>query len=313
MFDLICFGSATRDIFIDTGLREFKRKIAYEIGSKIPIKKLHMDIGGVGINVAVGTSRMGIKTGYFGKFGDDEASETILKTLKREKIKFLGKKTEGITGYGFILDSYERHRTILTHHGLNDNIKESDVNKSGLKTKWIFLSSLRGDSIKTEEKLVYWAKKHGIKTAFNMDAEVLKKYNVDLKEILSHIDLIIMNKEEAKHLVSGNSSKELTEKISKMGPKIVIVTDGENPVYVQEGNEKYTLKPPKTKVVEVTGAGDAFISGFLSGYIKTQNTELSLKIALANAQSVIQHYGAHNKLLSWKEAITKAHISPQSI
>ena len=313
MFDLICFGSATRDIFIDTGLREFKRKIAYEIGSKIPIKKLHMDIGGVGINVAVGTSRMGIKTAYFGKFGDDEASDAILKILKKEKINFLGKRTKGITGYGFILDSFERHRTILTYHGLNDDIKESEVNKSKLKTKWLFLSSLRGDSIKTEEKLVYWAKKHGIKTAFNMDAKVLRKYNIDLKKILKNIDIVIMNKEEAKHLVSGKTGKELSERISKLGPKIAIVTDGENLIFAQEGDKSYEIKPPRTKIVEVTGAGDAFISGFLSSYIKTRDTSLSLKMAVLNAQSVIQHYGAHNKLLSWKEVMIKVKNRPQSI
>lgn len=302
MFDLICFGSATRDIFIDTGLREFKRNIAYPVGAKIPIKKLHMDIGGVGINVAVGTSRMGIKTAYYGKLGNDEASEAITKILKKEQISFIGSKTKGTTGYGFILDSYERHRTILTHHGLNDNIKESEINKNKLKTKWLFLSSLRGDSIKTEEKLIYWAKSQGIKTAFNMDAKILKKYNIDLKKILKQIDILILNKEEAQHLVQGKTGKELAEKISNLGPKIVIITDGEKTIYAQEGLKKYIINPPKTKPVEVTGAGDAFTAGFLSSYIKTQNTEFSLKIATQNATSVIKHYGAHNILLSWKNA-----------
>ena len=302
MYDIICFGSATRDIFIDTGLKEVGRDIAYPVGAKIPIKKLHIDIGGVGINVAVGTSRMGLKTAYFGKFGDDEASEAISGMLKKEKIEFLGEKTKGITGYGFILDSYEKHRTILTHHGLNDNIKESEVDKSKLKTKWLFLSSLRGDSIKTEEKLVYWAKKQGIKTAFNMDAKVLKKYNINLKKILKQIDVLILNKEEAQHLTPGRTGEELAEKISKLGPKIVVITDGEKPVFAQEGGKKYKLTPPKTKVVEVTGAGDAFTAGFLSSYTKTNDTFFSLKIAAENAKSVVQHYGTHNVLLSWKNA-----------
>ena len=63
--------------------------------------------------------------------------------------------------------------------------------------------------------------------------------------------------------------------------------------------------PHNIKVVERTGAGDAFSSGFLAGWIKTQDIERALKIALANSESEIQYLGTHNKILTWEEANNK--------
>jgi len=302
MYDIICFGSATTDIFIETRLKEINRKIAYPVGAKIPIKKINFEIGGVGVNVAIGLSRMQLKTAYIGKLGDDESGRRVLNCLKKEKVDFLGKKAGGVTGYGFILDSYERNRTILTYHGLADDYKINEINKNKLKTKYIFFSSLRGESIKTEENLISWCKKNKIKVVFNMDARVIRDAKLNLKKILQNIDIIILNKEEAQLLAEGNDAKNLANKIYELGPKIIIITDEKNPAYAFDGNKIYTIKPHNIKVVERTGAGDAFTSGFLASYIKTQDIDKSLKIALANSESVIQYFGAHNKLLTWKEA-----------
>ncbi len=301
MYDVICFGSATTDIFIETGLKEINRKIAYPVGEKIPIKDLKFAVGGVGVNVSVGLSRMGLKSACIGKIGNDESGKRILNCFKKEKVSFLGKKTKGITGYGFVLDSYERNRTILTYHGLIDNYELNEIEKNKLKTKWMFFSSLRGKSIETEEKIIYWCKKNGIKTVFNMDARVLKKSEVNLKRILKNIDVIILNKEEARSLVRGHKKSTLVKKIHNLGPSIVVLTDGKNSLYGFDGNEVYRLKPRRIKVVEVTGAGDAFTSGFLAGYLKTNDVRKSMKIGLRNSESVVQHYGCHNKLLTWKE------------
>ncbi|MBW6442556.1 carbohydrate kinase family protein [Patescibacteria group bacterium] len=306
MYDVICFGSATEDIFIDTGLREVNKKIVYPVGTKIPIKSLNFGIGGVGINVSVGLSRMNLKVAYIGKMGNDEAGSRILDCLKKEKIDFIGTKTQGVTGYGFILDTYERERTILTYHGLTDNFKFNEINKNKIKTKWMFFSSLRGESIKTEDKMVQWCKKNGIKVAFNMDAKVVHKAKLNLDRILKNLDLIILNKEEAQSITKGEDPKTLVRGIHNLGTKMVVLTDGRDPAYAFDGKKIYTLIPHKgIKLVERTGAGDAFTSGFLAGYIKTQDIEKSLKIASLNSESVIQHFGAHNKLLKWDEVNKK--------
>ena len=94
---------------------------------------------------------------------------------------------------------------------------------------------------------------------------------------------------------------------------IVVITDGKNGAQAYDGNFIYSIKSNKVKVVETTGAGDAFASSFLSGMIKKNDIGFALLLARANAESVIQHHGAKNKLLTYKEASKIIQNSSKSI
>jgi ribokinase len=80
----------------------------------------------------------------------------------------------------------------------------------------------------------------------------------------------------------------------------VIITDGDNGVHCLD-DAYYYLKAKKVNVVEATGAGDAFASGFVAGKIQDRNTIYCLKLGMLNAESVIRYKGAKNILLG-KEA-----------
>jgi ribokinase len=113
-FDVITFGSAIVDMFVDTDVSEKKNMISYPVGSKILINNLRFDIGGGGTNTAVAFARLGLKTGYIGKIGDGDGGKKILEMLKAEKIKFLGKQEKGSSGgYSIILDSKDKSRIHL--------------------------------------------------------------------------------------------------------------------------------------------------------------------------------------------------------
>ena len=99
-----------------------------------------------------------------------------------------------------------------------------------------------------------------------------------------------------------NSVKELAMGLMKLGPRLVIVTEGVHGVNAYDGKYLYSVKPYKVKVIHTAGAGDAFTSAFLAVYLKTKDIEKGLRFGNANAASVIQHYGTKHKLLSWREA-----------
>ena len=122
-YDLITVGSATLDVFAETDNETIEihskkgdeKLIAYPLGTKILMNKLDFQIGGGGTNTSVAASKIGLKTAYLGNIGKDTNGEEIIKLLKKEKIDFIGTKTNDLTNYSIILDSYDEDRTILVH------------------------------------------------------------------------------------------------------------------------------------------------------------------------------------------------------
>ncbi len=293
-FDIISFGSAVVDVFVNTDISERKNFISYPIGSKILVKDLKFDVGGGGTNTAVAFSRFGLKTGYIGKIGDDNDGEEILSVLKKEKIKFFGKiEKESISGYSIILDSKEKNRTILTYKGVNDNLSLNEIPK--IKTKWLYLSSMLGKSFETQKKLAQKLKKEGTKIAFNPSSYLIKRK--DLKPVLKLCDVLILNKEEARMLTKD---KDSLLGLHKLTGGIVVITDKNKLISCYDGGKKYPLMPNKIKVVERTGAGDAFAAGFVAGQIVGKSIKDSLRLGLRESESVIKYFGAKNNLLKFK-------------
>lgn len=275
------------DIFVETGLKEKGKFMAYSVGSKIMVKKLLFDIGGGGTNTAVAFARFRLKTGYIGKIDSGIEGKQVSDLLKREGITFLGtinKNPESVGGYSIILDSKENDRTILSYKGVNKKINSSDIKKDKAKTKWLYLSSFLGTSFETQKKFAKEMHKKGVKIAFNPSDYLIKKKN--LKEILKITEILILNHEEAKMLTKN---KNLLKGLRSFGPKIVVITNKDKITYVYDGKNVYSIIPHKIKVVERTGAGDAFAAEFVAGQIVGKSISESLKLALSESESVIKN------------------------
>lgn len=298
-FEVISFGSAVIDTFVNTEIGEKNHFFRYPAGSKILIKDLKFDVGGGGTNTAVAFSRLGLKTGCICDVGDDENGRYILDLLKKEKITFLGEiDKSGMTGYSVILDSKEGERTILTYKGVNDKITLNELNLNVLETKWLYYSSLLEKSFETQKKLAEFMHKKGTKIAFNPSSYIIK--NLDFLPILKICEILIVNKEEAELICRRfkKSRWNLLKSLNELGPKIVLITDKYNPAVCFDGKNKYSITPHKNiKVVERTGAGDAFASGFVAAQIAGLSIKKSLELGLKESESVIQYFGAKNKLL----------------
>ncbi len=296
-FDVVTFGSAVIDIFLDTDIAEKGRFMYYPVGSKLLLKNLRFDIGGGGTNTAVAFSRLGLKTGFVGKIGDDVEGKKILSCLADERVKFLGKTQKNeLSGYSIILDSKENDRTIMTYKGVNNHLAIEDIKLRKIKTKWLYFSSLLEKSFQTQVKTAQILEKKGVKIAFNPSEYQIKK--LDLKPLLKLTTILVLNKEEAELL--AKSKAKLFKELHKLGPKIVVITDKNKPIMASDGIREYSLKPHNVKVVERTGAGDAFASGFVAGQIVGLDMVKSLELGLRESESVIGHFGAKNNLIRMK-------------
>ncbi len=308
-YDVITVGSSTVDVFADSEselikiktMRDTEELIAYPSGSKILIKRLTFETGGGGTNTAVALSRLGLKTAYLGKIGSDENAEMILHILKKNKVDFIGVQKDGVSGYSVILKSLENDRSILAYKGINNKLRYDEIDIKRLNTNWFYFSSMVGDSYTTLELLAKYAEEKGIKITFNPSNYLAEKGPVFLREVLTRTEILVLNKDEANLLVGKWPMKELIKKLMETGPKSVVVTDGKNGAFTINKHFYHVKCSPNAKASETTGAGDAFAATFLAGIIKTGKIEKALQMAQANAESVIQHVGAKNVLLSLKE------------
>jgi len=309
-YDIITMGSATVDVFAHTDPTQSElvnlhhhKDIAYPLGAKILIREMHFFVGGGGTNTAVAFSRLGLRTGFFGKIGKDDNGKTISDCLFNEKVDFVGTYGE-ISGYSIVLDSVEDDRTIFTYKGCNDELRVSDVDFKVLDTKWLYLSSMMKDSFVTQQKVADYARRKGILIAYNPSLYIVKNGASTLKNILKNVEILIFNKEEAQALVQETTDNIMTLlfEVSKLGPSVIVITDGHNGAYCYDTADSvvYSAKPKKVKIVETTGAGDAFSAGFVTGMLLGKDIGLCLKLGMINAESVIQHLGAKNILLDNK-------------
>jgi len=315
MYDVITVGSSTVDAFAETDKKFLKKgKFCFDIGSKILIKDLIFEVGGGGTNSAVALSRLGLKVAYLGKLGRGENSKRILNLLKEEKIDTsLVSRENARTGFSVILDAKGKDRTILTYKGSNEDLAINDLRFEYLNTSWFYFASMTGKSFETQKKLAEYAQEKGIRIAYNPSSYITEKGIAYLKPIINKTELLIMNNEEAAMLSKTKDIKKTLKFLHSQGPRIVVITNGAKDVSIYNGESMFVVKPHKIKVVETTGAGDAFASSFLAGIIKTEDIEFSIQLALVNSESIITHYGAKKNLLKMGEAIRNIKKNPGRI
>lgn len=321
MLDVITFGGITRDIIFATPGGKIvetpenvmeQTLLCFEFGAKIKASETHFSLGGGACNTAVGLKKMGLKTALCARVGKNQEGLIALEQLKKEKVNLslLQKDDKEKMGLSLVvLHEKTGERTLFTYRGANENLKF----KIKDAPKWIYVTSLSGKWQDMLKDIAKFLQKEKTKLMFNPGAAQVSGGRKGLKDIFLRANILLLNKDEAIELVYSDGFRnvdepeELIEIISSWGPEIVVITDGRNGAYAGNENVIYFAEAIKdTKRVDATGAGDSFGSGFLAGYIFSDDLKDALKLGIANSHSVIGYYGAHNKLLEKREAIRKS-------
>ena len=310
MFDIITFGSATRDLFVKSknfkALKDKKfitgKGLCFNLGSKIYLDEIFFATGGGGSNAAVTFTKQGFKVGYMGRIGNDPGGKAIIEELEKLKIKsFVSIDKEYNTPYSIVLSVSARGRTILVYQGASHEMEKKDIPFSKLRARWFYIAGLSGKSAKTLVPIINFAKRNKIKVALNPGAAQLVLGLKGLKSVLSAVDVLVLNKEEGAELtgLSYNKEKEIFKKLDEYVRGIVIMTKGSKGVVVSDGKQLFSAGTFKEKEhIDRTGAGDAFGSGFVAGLIKTAKIEEAIRFGSANGTSIVEQFGAKNGILS---------------
>lgn len=309
MFDVITIGTATRDAFIKSEHFHVDpdhhvlggKGLVMALGAKLEVPELFFSTGGGATNAAVTFARQGKKTACIAVIGDDDFGHAILHDLTKEKVDtgFI-RQEHDTTAFSLLLEPSSGERTVLVHRGVSENLKSSVIPWISINTKWLYVSSLAGN-IALLKRIIAFSRKKGIHIAYNPGGKELKQRDT-LVPLFKHIEVLIANREEASLItgISFEKQKEMFALWDKMSPGINVMSDGRNGVSVSDGTHLYHAGIYKEKkMIDRTGAGDAFGSGFVASLIDYPNDmERAIRLGSANATAKVEGMGAKYGLLT---------------
>jgi ribokinase len=197
------------------------------------------------------------------------------------------------SGYSVIMIATNGERTILNHAG----ISSKTIDLSPIKdVDWVYPTSLAAGGLPLLRQIIDEAEKHNVKVMLNPAGPELANPE-KLKVLLESIDVLCCNKEEMSLLVSGETLEELALHGLNYVP-VVIVSDGPNGVVATDGKTLVRAGMYEdVPVIDRTGAGDAFASGFLSQWSQGKSLKESIIFASANSTAVVSKIGAKGGIL----------------
>ncbi len=300
--DVVCIGAAVVDVFLQGSIFTPKTEAdgeqveEFKLGSKNDIDGVVFSTGGGATNAAVTFCRQGLEAAYLGKVGRDLPGESIRKDLEKDGVNCNWLTTSELgTGYSTLLLAPNGERTILTYRGASTHY---DITKHDLETircKWFYVSSLEGN-FEVLETVFLHAREHDIQVAWNPGKKELEDPH-EVKALLPHVSVLSLNKDEMQLLYPGSSVQELAQAAAKT-VKIAVVTDGPKGLAACDGKKVYVAGMYEdVPVIDRTGAGDAFCSGFTAAILKESNIENAITLGSANSTSVVGKVGAKSGIL----------------
>lgn len=304
MTKILTIGAAVQDVFLSQS-DEFSAVcenphecfMKLTLGAKADVNKIDFSTGGGATNAAVTFARQGLAAEFIGAIGDDPAGHAVLTELDAEGVDTsrVSTSTKYNTGYSVLLLAPNGERTILTYRGASTHYKVDDFAIADSDADWIYLSSMSG-RMDVLDQIFIEAKQQGMKIMFNPGKGELAEID-KLRALLDDVDVLLVNKEEMQKIVEGEDTKELVRHGLHYVPT-VIVSDGPNGVAASDGETLvHAGMYEDVPVVDRTGAGDAFGSGFLSQFAQGKSLKESIIFASANSTSVVTQIGAKPGIL----------------
>lgn len=273
-------------------------------GGKMELDDVELGVGGAGTNVAVGLARLGCLVTSIVKVGVDMFGEKVKEELVAEgvDVSMVQTDSEKRTGISVILVAGDGGRSIMTYRGASSLIEGNKIDFPKVASAdWIQISSL-GGRMDLAEDLIAFAKQKKIGVGFNPGKREMNNLE-RLKEVVEKVDLLVVNRMEAAMMVRHNYDDEegMMRKMGVLGPRFVVVTDGRRGASSVSEGVWIKMKAFKVRSVDDTGAGDAFVSGFVTGLLGEKELEVCLKMGLANGASEVMNVGVKTGLLHKKE------------
>ncbi len=289
-FDVIGFGALNVDKLYKVNMIAGEEEEGFVIDSK-------ESPGGSAANTVVGLARLELKTGYIGKVAEDREGRLLLNDFRKENVDTRGiiisKKGRSGIVMGYVDGKGER--ALYVDPGVNNWLEFKEINLDyTADTEFLHLTSFVGEKpFEAQKRLMNQVS--DVKTSFDPGDLYARKSLTSLKPIIKRTFVMLPNENEIR-LLTGKDYEGGSKTLIKEGVDVVAVKLGERGCYVTDGKERHLVEPYEKKVVDTTGAGDAFCAGFLYGLIKERDLYECGKLGNFVAARCISKMGARTGL-----------------
>jgi ribokinase len=291
-FDVVGFGAINLD-------KLFKVNLIAAAEEETFVTDFTEAPGGSAANTIVGLARLECKTGFIGKVAADVEGEKLVEAFRREDVDTGGviRSLEGRSGVVLGFVDPEGQRALYIDSGVNDTLDFSEIDKKyAAHTRFLHLTSFVGDEPFQAQKNLLERMPQELRLSFDPGALYARLGADRLEPFIKKTHVAMPNSGELALLTGKTDYCKGAEYMLERGVKVVAVKLGEKGCYVTDGKETHLVKPFKVKVVDTTGAGDAFCAGFLYGLVNDRSLFDCGRIGNFVASRCIMHMGARTGL-----------------
>ena len=269
-----------------------------DLKSTIKIEKI--EAGGSVANTMAGIAYLNGNPSFIGKVSSDEFGEIYKKSLEKVNVNFsyIEKKESFSTGASIIFITPDSERTMCTYLGISSQLSKGDISENNIKDyELVFLEGYLWDKGTSEEMfkhVINLAKKNNVKIAMSLsDIFCVSRHKEDFFKLLQNdLNILIGNENEINQLINKNNLLESIKELKKI-KKLIVITRGNVGSLAISNNEIINCESVRVpKVVDLTGAGDLFASGFFKEYLDNSDIKKCLQTGSELAAKIIQKIGA---------------------
>lgn len=255
--------------------------------------------GGSAANTIAGIAALGGKTAYIGKVADDQLGSVFTHDIRAVGVAYNTPPLKGglPTARCLIFVTPDAQRTMQTFLGATSQLGPEDVDMSAItSSKVLYLEGYLWDQPRAKTAMreaALRAKKAGVKVSLTLsDSFCVARFRDEFKELIkNHVDILFANESEILSLYEATDFDAALQHVRK-DAEIAALTRSEKGSVVVNGDEVHVIDAVKgVKVVDTTGAGDAYAAGFLYGYTQGHGLATCGKLGGVMAAEVISHMG----------------------
>ena len=259
--------------------------------------ELEMHSGGCANNTAIALAKLGINVGAMGRIGTDKFGDFVLQILDNNRVdtRAMIRDAEINTPVTFVAVASDGERSFLHYMGTNRAISEDDVDLDLIRSSKILhvagsfvMPKLDGEPT---ARILRHAKEAGVMTSLDTVWDATGKWLKTLEPCLPYVDVFLPSIEEAKQLTGFDSPPEIAKFLMDYGIQTVGLKMGKSGSYVRSATEEIYVPSYEVDIVDATGAGDAYVAGFLAGIVMGWDLKRTSELASAAGAACVTAIG----------------------